>query len=100
VHNPVDIEDESKIFGYDEERLLLIGDWYHHPADELLKKYLHWSSAGAEPVPDSFLVNGMGSFNCSMLTTKSGLQCTEDAKIPELHADVTKRYRFRVVNVG
>ena len=80
--------------------LLLIGDWYHKPADKLLKKYLHWSSAGAEPVPDSLLVNGIGFFNCSMIGAYSDLQCAEGIETPELSVDAGKKYRFRVVNVG
>lgn len=100
VHKPAETEDETETYYYDEERLFLIGDWYQHPADDLLKKYLHWSSAGAEPAPDSLIINGMGLFNCSMLTANSGLECTEGIKTPVLRAEEKKKYRFRIVNVG
>jgi FtsP/CotA-like multicopper oxidase with cupredoxin domain len=99
IHKPAEIENEQSYYGYDEKMLLLIGDWFHHPAEELMTKYLHWSSAGAEPVPDSMLINGAGSFNCSMLIRTSNFQCTEVAR-PHLKANKGKKYRFRVVNVG
>jgi len=50
IHSPAETENEKVNHGYDEELLLMIGDWFHHPAEDLLKKYLHWSSAGAEVV--------------------------------------------------
>lgn len=100
MHKPAEIEDETIIYDYDHEMLLLVGDWYHKSTDELLKKYLHWSSAGAEPVPSSVLVNGMGFYNCSMIGANSDLQCIEGIEVPELGVDAGKKYRFRVVNVG
>jgi hypothetical protein len=64
-----------------------------------MTKYLHWSSAGAEPVPDSMLINGAGSFSCSMLIRTSTLEYTEAVR-PHLRAGKGKKYRFCVVNVG
>jgi hypothetical protein len=56
-----------------------------------MTKYLHWSSAGAEPVPDCILVNGAGCFNCSMLIRTSTRECTEAVR-PHLRAEKGKKY--------
>jgi FtsP/CotA-like multicopper oxidase with cupredoxin domain len=37
IHEPAEIENEQSHYGYDEEILLLIGDWFHHPAEELMR---------------------------------------------------------------
>lgn len=85
--------------GYDEERLLMIGDWYHRSADEVLAWYMRSGSFGNEPVPDSLILNGKGAYNCSMAVPARPLDCAEKA-VPRLSLDSTKTYRFRVINHG
>ncbi|KAF4631539.1 hypothetical protein G7Y89_g6597 [Cudoniella acicularis] len=99
IHQLIETESEQNLHEYDDEILFMIGDWYHHHTNDLLKKYLHWSSAGAEPVPDSILVNGIGSFNCSKMTELGDLKCTAKEK-PQLQFEKGKKHRFRVINVG
>lgn len=103
VHRPEN-EDEasSEANGLDrqtEERVLLVGDWYHRPADDVLKWYLRAGSFGNEPVPDSLLVNGKGAYNCSMAVPARPIDC-EERPVPTLSLDSSTRYRFRIINHG
>ncbi|KAH8816011.1 putative laccase [Xylogone sp. PMI_703] len=104
IHKPTTAEDGNIIselaeYGYDDERLFLVGDWYHPPGSEILGRFMNVRSLGFEPVPDSFLVNGLGRFNCSLIMPAYPVQCKE-GNMPWLQLDKTNKYRFRVVNVG
>lgn len=102
IHKPVEVMDEKHMHGYGQDLLLMIGDWYHHPAEDLFQRYLHWSRAGAEPVPDSLLVNGLGHFECSKLEqflNNDSLECSQQ-EAPQLRLDLEKKYRLRVINTG
>jgi FtsP/CotA-like multicopper oxidase with cupredoxin domain len=48
---------ESEKYGYDKEQLLLIGDWYHRSAEEVLANYLTFRSSENEVL---YLLNGSG----------------------------------------
>jgi FtsP/CotA-like multicopper oxidase with cupredoxin domain len=50
VHRPVSpgLEPESKQYSYGAEVLLLVGDWYHRSAEEVLAWYLNSRSLGNE----------------------------------------------------
>ncbi|KAF4638056.1 hypothetical protein G7Y89_g1 [Cudoniella acicularis] len=85
-------------YQYEEEGLLLIGDWYHRPATEVEQSYANHESWGREPVPDSLLINGFGAFNCSMAVPSRPLDCVE-ISAPGLKLRHT-RTRLRVVNAG
>ncbi|KAM5484989.1 putative L-ascorbate oxidase [Microsporum audouinii] len=88
-------------YRYQKEHLLLIGDWYHRPAEEVLAWFHSLESNGAEPVPDSLLVNGAGRFNCSMALPTRPLDCVDSGyPTPELLLDAGLSHRIRVVNVG
>ncbi|KAI9717575.1 MAG: hypothetical protein M1828_007136 [Chrysothrix sp. TS-e1954] len=103
VHKPVGESNANENrFSYDEERLLLIGDWYHRPAYEVMAWYMRAGSFGNEPVPDSLLVNGLGAYNCSDYGIATAFKCalTPASLYPALIVDKSKVYRFRVVNVG
>ncbi|PGH12270.1 hypothetical protein AJ80_06784 [Polytolypa hystricis UAMH7299] len=88
-------------FNYQNELLLLIGDWYHRPAEEVLKWYMRAASFANEPVPDSLLINGAGRFDCSMAVPARPLDCVSDGYYPpRLGMDPAQSYRIRVVNTG
>ncbi|KAE8373585.1 laccase [Aspergillus bertholletiae] len=91
---------DSLQYGYDREFLLLIGDWYHRPGDEVLAWYMSIASFGNEPVPDSLLINGAGSFNCSMAVPARPLDCVEQPTDLSYLSDLETAYRLRVVNTG
>ncbi|KAJ5578572.1 multicopper oxidase-domain-containing protein [Penicillium hispanicum] len=88
-------------FSYQKELLLLIGDWYHEPANKVLAWYMLPGNFGNEPVPDSLLINGAGRFNCSMAAPARPLDCLDrplDSVFLNLEPDIA--YRVRVVNTG
>ncbi|KAJ5786692.1 uncharacterized protein N7503_011904 [Penicillium pulvis] len=88
-------------YGYEKELLLLIGDWYHWPAKEVLAWYMTPANIGLDPVPDTFLINGVGYFNCSAATIARPVNCVEQpVNTSFLEMDFNVAYRIRVVNTG
>ncbi|PYH92531.1 hypothetical protein BO71DRAFT_456948 [Aspergillus ellipticus CBS 707.79] len=86
---------------YSEDILLLVGDWYHSPADQVYAWYMRAGSFGNEPVPDSFLVNGVGHFNCSMAVPARPLDCVgQKMDLSYLNIDKHTHSRIRIVNTG
>ncbi|EME87500.1 uncharacterized protein MYCFIDRAFT_184514 [Pseudocercospora fijiensis CIRAD86] len=90
VHKPSSSDSEG---GADHafEQLLMVGDWYHHRRAKDFLKF------GAEPSPDSMLMNGQGFFACSMALPNRPVDC-EDSKVPYL--SIEGRSRLRIVNTG
>lgn len=106
---------ESEKYHYEDEKLFLVGDWYHSSAVDVQASYLTFRSSGNEvrgisnastltlltilkPVPDSLLINGLGAFNCSMAVPSQPIEC-QDARRPSIKMG-PKTTRMRVVNVG
>ncbi|KAJ5312137.1 hypothetical protein N7508_002967 [Penicillium antarcticum] len=87
-------------YTYDKELLLLIGDWYHRPATEVLEWYMDPGNFGNEPVPDSLLINGVGRFDCSMAVPARPVDCVEGMNSSSLDLDPNITYRIRVANTG
>ncbi|KAH8662377.1 multicopper oxidase-domain-containing protein [Xylariales sp. PMI_506] len=83
--------------------LLLVGDWFHRSADEMLAWYTSPRAFGNEPVPDSLVINGAGRFDCAKAVPARPVQCAGTAEadwgviLPNSTAPVT---RLRLVNVG
>ncbi|QUC19070.1 uncharacterized protein UV8b_03311 [Ustilaginoidea virens] len=102
VHKPVEgriAHSDMALYEYDGEKLLLIGDWYHMPAEKVLAEYKDFRSFAYEPVPDSLLINGMGSYNCSNARPGRPVACIKTDRLP-LQVFGNKAVRLRVVNVG
>jgi iron transport multicopper oxidase len=77
VHDP---EDPHKDL-YDEEIVLTFSDWYHDHMPDLLASFISIGNpSGAEPVPDSALVN--------------------DTQNLAVKIEPGKRYKFRIINMG
>ena len=89
---PVNQEDSE------DDVLLLIGDWYHRTAKEVQATYDTWTNWGMEPSPDSLIINGVGSFNCSRSSRLKTSQCMSLQR-PELRTRGRKS-RVRIINVG
>lgn len=103
---------------YSKEFLLLIGDWYHRPAEEVMSWYMRAGSFGndvchclsasprrrtdqMQPVPDSLLINGIGHYNCSMAVPARPVDCVEQySDLTYLHAGANTAYRLRMINTG
>lgn len=97
VHDPSATDDAVL-----DERLLLVGDWYHRTAEEALTFYMHPGSFGNEPVPDSILLNGQGSFNCDNAVPARPLDCKQRtrAQLSGISLRSEDPTLFRIVNVG
>ncbi|KAL8969012.1 MAG: hypothetical protein Q9197_004570 [Variospora fuerteventurae] len=66
---------------YDEEIVLTLSDWYHDQMPGLLSWFISYANpTGAEPVPDSALMNE-----------------TQDLK---MNVEPGKTYMFRIINIG
>ncbi|KAG0334093.1 hypothetical protein BG000_008628 [Podila horticola] len=63
IHEPP--ETDPFLHAYDEERTIVISDWYHQPTGPLLAHYLSPDSDGMEPMPNNGLINGKHTFNCA-----------------------------------
>ncbi|RMZ79361.1 hypothetical protein DV738_g3308, partial [Chaetothyriales sp. CBS 135597] len=103
VHRPGEQVNEMAKYDYNEEILLLVGDWYHRPSQQVLEWYMNSRSFGNEPVPDSLLINGKGDFDCQMAVPARPVDCIgrEDRPLrPVLRLRTGKRYRLRLVNTG
>lgn len=100
VHSPVDdvTAPVDHLADYEDDSLLLIGDWYHRSASQIMENYDTWASWGLEPAPDSLLISGLGSFNCSSLSHLDASQCIQ-APEPELRPRLSLS-RVRIINVG
>ncbi|KAF4761668.1 hypothetical protein N7455_003394 [Penicillium solitum] len=93
--------DNAHHYTYDRELLLLIGDWYHRPARDVLEWYMDPGNFGNEPVPDSLLINGAGYFDCMMAVPARPVDCI-DQQVNNSFIDLDPHatYRIRVVNTG
>ncbi|CAG8909727.1 unnamed protein product [Penicillium egyptiacum] len=88
-------------YTYDRELLLLIGDWYHRPAGDVLEWYMDPGNFGNEPVPDSMLINGAGYFDCKMAVPARPVDCIDQqVNNSFINLDPHATYRIRVVNTG
>ncbi|KAJ5921077.1 hypothetical protein N7466_009403 [Penicillium verhagenii] len=86
---------------YDKEVLLLVGDWYHRSASEVMSWYMRAGSFGNDPVPDSLLINGAGHFECSMAVPARPVDCNEKhVSLSYFDIPTDTSYRLRVVNTG
>ncbi|GJJ70067.1 iron transport multicopper oxidase [Entomortierella parvispora] len=83
---------------YDEERTIVISDWYHLPTGPLLAHYLSPESQGIEPVPNSGLINGKNIFDCSKVQP-ANLECNPGER-SVFHFLPNRRYRLRLINSG
>jgi FtsP/CotA-like multicopper oxidase with cupredoxin domain len=84
---------------YDAELLLLVGDWYHRAAQDVLDEFMAPLATGNEPMPSSLLVNGLGSFECANAVPARPVNCSWIQK-PWLQLDKAQSYRVRLINVG
>ncbi|KEF56330.1 uncharacterized protein A1O9_07911 [Exophiala aquamarina CBS 119918] len=100
VHQPVVNQTEPR----PSEALLLVGDWYHRTAQDVLAWFTSAAAIGNEPVPDSILINGKGIFDCSMAVTARPVECSSVESnhflpIFDRHAR-EGNVRLRIVNAG
>ncbi|KAF8979003.1 hypothetical protein BGZ46_005940 [Entomortierella lignicola] len=81
LRGPLIIHNINETYKYDEEYVIGLADWYHTEHEVLLEKYLSiFNPSGAEPVPESGLINHI-----------------KDAKFNFVPG---KTYRLRIINMS
>ncbi|KAF3037163.1 hypothetical protein E8E11_001642 [Didymella keratinophila] len=91
-------EKELQKVPYEQDRVVLISDYYYDPSSELLMKYLAPGSENDEPVPASAFINGRNVRNCSTLPDRNCSSHDLDNALFDLSS--TQNTRLRVINVG
>ncbi|KAF4633335.1 hypothetical protein G7Y89_g4775 [Cudoniella acicularis] len=104
VHKPKYPKSNVRGHEYEKDILLLIGDWYHQSAGDVLSWYMSVRGFGNEPVPDSLLINGKGRFLCSMAVPARPVECIDILAQDTLGifpaSSQVPPTRLRIVNVG
>jgi FtsP/CotA-like multicopper oxidase with cupredoxin domain len=96
VHRP-----QPSALPSEEEALLLVSDWIHRSQNDILAEFHSLASQGAEPTPDSMLVNGYGEYNCSMADIYKPVVCAQrliGARLPLLKEK--SKTKLRLVNAS
>jgi FtsP/CotA-like multicopper oxidase with cupredoxin domain len=96
VHRP-----QPSALPSEEEALLLVSDWFHRSQNDILAEFHSLASQGAEPTPDSMLVNGYGEYNCSMADIYKPVVCAQrliGARLPLLKEK--SKTKLRLVNAS
>ena len=91
-----DPDNEPYTHEYDEEKIVMLTDWFHADTSaEILDPFLA-SSTGNEPIPNSGLINGKGRYDCSLTSRK----CTPNAPLETFDFVPGRRYRLRIINAA
>ena len=85
------------IYEYDEERVILLSDWYH-ASDVTQLVGLMSTSFKWIGDPQSLLINGRGRFNCSLDFDVDPQTCNSTAlEYERIQVEPGKTYRFRLI---
>ncbi|KAG2187386.1 hypothetical protein INT44_005072 [Umbelopsis vinacea] len=96
IHNP---EAEPYINDYDEERVLMLSDYYHVESPTMLRELRKLGAL--ESFPDNVIINGKNNVNCDLLDVPEGRTCESNGtNIESLNFEPGKRYRLRLLNTG
>jgi hypothetical protein len=81
-----------------EERVVVINQWRHQQEED----YYHVGAGGDLGFPDSILINGIGTYNCSKLNPAQQIDCKSrmGRSRPNMKFEAGKTYRLRFVNAG
>ncbi|RHZ88476.1 hypothetical protein Glove_22g130 [Diversispora epigaea] len=100
VLGPLIVYDEFDkiLYGYDEDLIVLITDWYHDNSADLFKWFLSPASKGAEPIPNNALINGKNDYNCDWAA--KGSKCVNNSELANFVFKKDCKYRMRVINTS
>lgn len=84
----------------DDTQILEISDWYHNQSESMLQDFLSTKNpGGVEPIPDSGLINNLGTFDCTLPTY--GMTCNSYQPLFATTPFVPgRRYRIRLINTS
>ncbi|KAI0544478.1 Cupredoxin [Xylaria curta] len=113
LYGPIIIHDPDEMVPETEnEKIIFVGDVYHTYGSVLLPSYLNTTSkwvpweSGVEPLADNILLNGQGTYDCSVASTTyppPSLRSSSDISCTGGHLYSTKvrtgqRVRLRLIN--
>ncbi|KAJ3148332.1 hypothetical protein HDU86_007514 [Geranomyces michiganensis] len=97
IHAP---QDHIK-YSYAAEQTIQLADWYHSVSEALLPGYLFPGSTGAEPVPDSILINGRGIYDCKFADkSQKCLAQNPSSAMTRIAVQPSTTYRLRVISTS
>ncbi|CAN9163242.1 unnamed protein product [Alternaria sp. RS040] len=83
---------------YEQDRVILLSDFYYDLSSDLLMQYLSPGSENDEPVPPSALINGRNVRDCADLPSRN---CSSSGNSNALFSlSRTSNTRLRIINVG
>lgn len=83
---------------YHQDRVVMVSDHYYDLSSTLLMQYLQPGNENEEPVPQSALINGRGSRNCTDVPNRNCSSWDRPNAIFDLSTEHNTRLRF--INVG
>lgn len=92
--------DKDELPKYDEDRILILNDWYHQKSADIPKKLVAPRPKFALPTFDSLLVNGKGMYNCSKDASKDCDPSHPDAGPFMLDVQPGKSYRLHIIGAA
>ncbi|PHH77561.1 hypothetical protein CDD80_493 [Ophiocordyceps camponoti-rufipedis] len=78
---------------------VLLSDWYHKDYFQLVEETLSPLTGGVF-LSDNNLINGKGSFDCTLLGSNNRLPCNLNAGPAVFEFERGKTYRLRIINAG
>jgi FtsP/CotA-like multicopper oxidase with cupredoxin domain len=91
-------KEELQKVPYEQDRIVLVSDYYYDLSSDLLMQYLSPGSENDEPVPPSALINGRNMRDCTDLPNRN---CTSSSISNALfNLSRTSNTRLRIINVG
>ena len=100
LRGPLIIKNEKETYGkeYDEEITIQLTDWYHAQSETLSSDFLNnvLNPDGNEPVWETSLMNGRGTFSCQ----KTKMKCNNTQPITNFKFVHGRRYRLRLINMA
>ncbi|KAJ6093063.1 multicopper oxidase-domain-containing protein [Penicillium sp. IBT 16267x] len=100
VHEPAKSASQNlSVYQQQPQHLVLVGDWYHRQAEAVFEWYRDPGHFGYEPAPDSLLINGKGSYDCSMAVKAHPVECRLIER-PVMTFAESNSIILRVVNTG
>ncbi|GAA6007651.1 uncharacterized protein JCM10292_002841 [Rhodotorula paludigena] len=88
---------------YDVDQIVTLVDWYHDTSDDIVNQLLSpegYQNTFIAPSPNSVLLNGQGTYDCSYATQRDRCDQKELADLPELRLPADSRIRLRFIHMG
>lgn len=98
IHAKAGDEQKLQQMPYGQDRVVMVSDHYYDISSKLLMQYLQPGNENEEPVPQSALINGRGTRNCTELPNRSCSSSNRQNAFFDLSPEHNTRLRF--INVG